>query len=325
MTRNEQKMIYSSIVEDRHELPYTRDTFHSTLKNITETGHDRYLQSIKNPYQLTTIDNFQLHSISDITNIIETRLTSDFNYNINTDVRNKENTYATYFENNNPFIKFDYRHLLSIEPKHIRHFSDWSLEYFLKTYFAFFKKFISDEIVRHWNNSGCCGRSTLVFILILLFFAIYIILPVMIIGYIFGSLFYPLICLAVTPWAEVDLLQFTLTCIYGSSLFLLCILLSRVLHFQHANYHFVACRDGYWFSNSFDAEFQIQKRYFDLISTRVRNELILIYFAELSNIMMSFLPELHEVDEGCVAQMEMMNINIDYKPVFRQRLFDLEM
>ena len=81
----------------------------------------------------------------------------------------------------------------------------------------------------------------------------------------------------------------------------------------------MAVREGWWYSRSLDAPFQIKKRYVDILCTRIRNNMIEYFFGDLSNVMMKFLPLLHEVDEEWVEKVE---INIDYQPIFTANIYD---
>ena len=215
-------------------------------------------------------------------------------------------------------LQFDYRNLLSIKSSDLRNESDWSFKFFVDKYLSFFREVFDENFERDWQQAQCCGKTIIIVILVVLGTALYVVIPIIIL-YLIGSLLYPLICLCLTPWHEVALLQKVLTFIYLSAVSLLLILGPRVYKFQHANFHFIAVREGWWYSRSLDAPFQIKKRYVDLIATRIRNEMIETFFGDLSNEMMKFLPNLHQVDEEWVEKVE---INIDYSPQFDANVYD---
>lgn len=218
-------------------------------------------------------------------------------------------------------LQFDYTNLLNVKPKDLRNESDWSFKYFADKYLSFFREVFDENFERDWAQAQCCGKTIIVIILVVLGTALYVVMPIIIL-YFLGSLSYPIICLLATPWSKVALLQKVLTFIYLSAMSILVILAPRVYKFQHANFHFIAVRESWWYSRSLDAPFQIQKRYVDLIATRIRNRMIATFFGDVSNEMMQFLPALHEVDEEWVEQEH--GINVDYSPQFDARIYDYD-
>jgi len=156
--------------------------------------------------------------------------------------------------------------------------------------------------------------------LVILFVGLYVFLPCVVL-YVTISFAYPIICLAVTPWASVQLLQLVLTGGYGVLCIVLILLAPRVHRFQHANYNLIAPRRSFWDLQGEQGMTEIRKEYITLIMTNHRDRVIKQFFGDLTPIFMQFLPELMDLEE-----MDWMNQNkwyLEDEPTFDDRLFNV--
>ena len=177
----------------------------------------------------------------------------------------------------------DYRYLKDINPKGIR---KHAYGFFISKMFDGVRKG-KREVCSLIKDVPLYWGFFVILAVVLYSIVIFIFIPILFL-YILFSLFYPILCMILTDWENIDLLQKTLTYVYSGLLGILLLLLPSVLKFVYINIHFVSPkRNSYGKTKSMITD--VKMLYIKVHLIELNQKIIEYFFEDLAPIIIGYL------------------------------------